>query len=245
MSRSRPMRNGPIRCTAFICSTALLVCLTACSKDNVRSYKEDVQNYLDKLKANNDNPAELPQPAPLPKPEKNGKPGRHVKAPDPLLDATQGDLAEYLRGKLLALSPSDGINDNIEVRFDPSSSTLTIIQPGSRCDQFLNALDTNNVYWDVFDPSDPDNKREPLLRLTATSVSGKKARACFDTKSHPEQGLNTNRVRLLFSFAKSEQISGFQDKMMKVMKKLIVLSGGAPESDIFHPSSSSASSGHR
>jgi hypothetical protein len=52
-------------------------------------------------------------------------------------------------------------------------------------------------------------------------------------------------VRLLFSYAKSEQVSGFQDKMMKVMKKLIVLSGGAPERDIFQGSSSSASSGHR
>ncbi len=219
--------------------------MTACSKDDLRSYKEDVSNFLDKLKANNEHPPELPLPAPLPKPEKNAKRARHVKAPDPLLDATQGELAEYLRGKLLALSPSDGINDNIEVRFDPSTSTLTIIQPGSRCDQFLNALDTNNIYWDVFDPSDPVNSREPILRLTATAVSSKKARACFDTKGHPEPGLNTNRVRLLFSYPKSEQISGFEDKMMKVTKKLIILSGGSPENDIFHPPSTSVSSGHR
>jgi hypothetical protein len=76
-------------------------------------------------------------------------------------------------------------------------------------------------------------------------VGGKRARACYDTKGQPEAGLNTNRVRLLFSYAKSEQVSGFQDKMMKVVKKLIVLSGGAEEKDIFHPSSSSASSGNR
>jgi hypothetical protein len=227
-----------MRCAACICSAALLVCLSACSR-------EDARNLVDKLTAKNDQSAESPQPAPLPKAEKNAKPGRHVKAPDPLLDATQQDLAEYLRGKLLALSPSDGINDNVEVRFDPSTSTLTVIQPGSRCDQFLNALDTNNVTWDVFDPSEANSSREPLLRLTATSVSGKRARACYDTKGQPEQGLNTNRVRLLFSYAKSEQVSGFQDKMMKVMKKLVVLSGGAPERDIFQGSSSSASSGHR
>ncbi|MFY9854396.1 MAG: hypothetical protein WAK26_11025 [Terracidiphilus sp.] len=200
---------------------------------------------MNKLTAKDDQSDGLPQAAPLPKPEKNGKPGKHVKTPDPLLDATQGDLAEYMRGKLLALSPSDGINDNIEVRFDPGTSTLTIIQPGSRCEQFLSALDTNNVYWDVFDPSDSNNSREPILRLTAISASGKRARACYDTKGHPEPGLNTNRVRLLFSYAKSEQVSGFQDKMMKVMKKLIVLSGGSPESDLFHPPSTSASSGHR
>ena len=227
-----------MRSAACICSAALLVCLSACSR-------EDARNLVDKLTAKNDQSAESPQPAPLPKAEKNAKPGRHVKAPDPLLDATQQDLAEYLRGKLLALSPSDGINDNVEVRFDPSTSTLTVIQPGSRCDQFLNALDTNNVTWDVFDPSEANSSREPLLRLTATSVSGKRARACYDTKGQPEAGLNTNRVRLLFSYAKSEQVSGFQDKMMKVVKKLIVLSGGAEEKDIFHPSSSSASSGNR
>jgi hypothetical protein len=200
---------------------------------------------VDKLSAKNDQNSGEPQAAPLPKPEKSGKQGKHVKTPDPLLDATQQDLVEYLRGKLLALSPSDGINDNIEARFDPSTSTLTIIQPGSRCDQFLSALDINNMTWDVFDPSDTHNSREPLLRLTATSVSGKKARACYDTKGQPEPGLNTNRVRLLFSYTKSEQISGFQEKMMKVVKKLVVLSGGAEEKDIFHPASSSASSGHR
>ena len=200
---------------------------------------------MNKLTAKNEAPEGSPEAAPLPKPEKSGKPGKHVKTPDPLLDATQQDLSEYLRGKLLALSPSDGINDNIEARFDPSTSTLTILQPGSRCDQFLSALDINNMTWDVFDPSDTHNSRDPLLRLTATSVSGKKARACYDTKGQPEPGLNTNRVRLLFSYAKSEQISGFQEKMMKVVKKLVVLSGGAEEKDIFHPSSSSASSGHR
>lgn len=227
-----------MRCAACICSAALLVCLAACSR-------EDARNLVDKLSAKNDQNSGDPQAAPLPKPEKSGKLGKHVKTPDPLLDATQQDLSEYLRGKLLALSPSDGINDNIEARFDPSTSTLTILQPGSRCDQFLSALDVNNMTWDVFDPSDTHNSREPLLRLTATSVSGKKARACYNTKGQPEPGLNTNRVRLLFSYAKSEQISGFQEKMMKVVKKLVVLSGGAEEKDIFHPSSSSASSGHR
>jgi hypothetical protein len=215
----------------------------------MRNYRENVRTFvndsLDKMKAKNEQSDGAPMPAPLPKPEKTTKSGKHVKVPDPLLDATQGDLAEYVRGKLIALSPSDGINDNLEVRFDPSTSTLTIIQPGSRCEQFLNSLDTNNIYWDVFDPSDPVNSREPLLRLTATSVGGKKARACYDTKGHPEEGLNTNRIRLLFSYAKSEQVSGFQEKMMKVMKKLIILSGGAPENDLFHPPSSSASSGHR
>ena len=227
-----------MRYAASICFTALLVCLSACSG-------EDARNLVDKLTAKNDQNSGDPQAAPLPKPEKSGKPGRHVKTPDPLLDATQQDLVEYLRGKLLALSPSDGINDNIEARFDPSTGTLTILQPGSRCDQFLNALDINNATWDVFDPSDAHNSREALLRLTVTSVGGKRARACYDTKGQPEAGLNTNRVRLLFSYAKSEQVSGFQDKMMKVVKKLIVLSGGAEEKDIFHPSSSSASSGNR
>lgn len=194
---------------------------------------------------------QTPQPAePQPEaPTKTAKPVRHAKAAEVVeeadnqpLEPTQEELAEYLRGKLLSLSPSDGINDNLEVRFDASASTLTVVQPTGRCEQFLGALNANSVIWDIFDPSDEQNPREKLLRLTGNSVSGEQARACFDLNGSREEGTSTNRVRLLFSLGKSEQIAGFQDKMATALKKLIILSGGAegkelfPDSDAKHPS---------
>ena len=38
----------------------------------------------------------------------------HGKKPDPKPEPTQQELFEYIRGKLLSLSPGDGINDNLE-----------------------------------------------------------------------------------------------------------------------------------
>ena len=45
-----------MRSAACICSAALLVCLSACSR-------EDARNLVDKLTAKNDQSAESPQPA--------------------------------------------------------------------------------------------------------------------------------------------------------------------------------------
>ncbi|MGB9408194.1 MAG: hypothetical protein WCA89_11700, partial [Terracidiphilus sp.] len=150
---ARAMRNLPIRHVACICSAALLAGLSACSM-------QDARNMLAKLTPQTEQPAEPAPPVQPTKPPKAVKPAIHAKAADPLLDATQQDLVDYLHGKLIALSPSDGINDNLEVKFDPSTSTLTVLQPGSHCDQFLSSLDTNNMSWDIFDPSDAHNSRE-------------------------------------------------------------------------------------
>jgi hypothetical protein len=172
-------------------------------------------------------------------PAKSGQPKRPTKAPirakvaDPAPEPTQQELVEYVRGKLLTLSPSDGYNDNLDVKFDPSSGTLTVNQPDGHCDHFLGSLDANNLSWDIFDPSDAHNSREALLRLTITSVSGKAARACFDKKGQPDEGSSTNRIRLLFSLAGPEEISGFKVKMAKAMRELIAASGGAQEKEIF------------
>jgi hypothetical protein len=238
-------RNCPGIIAVCICSAALLAGLSACSKQNVRESMRDMRKSLSKLIANSPEPAKPSQPA---KPEpvktaKAAKPASHAKAPqpvavvaEPLPEPTQQELIEYLRGKLLALSPNDGFNDNLEVRFDPSSSKLTVIQPTSRCDHFLGALDAGNITWDVFDPSDEHNPRPELLRLSTTAVSGKKARACFDVNGLPEQGTPANRVRLLFSRAKAEEIPDFQAQMAKVVKKLIVLSGGVEAKELFQDS---------
>jgi hypothetical protein len=48
-----------------------------------------------------------------------------------------------------------------------------------------------------------------------------------------DSSVPTNRARLLFSFTKADKVPGFQDKMTKALKKLIVLSGGAPENKLF------------
>ena len=153
----------------------------------------------------------------------------HTKKPEP----SRQELVDYVRGKLLALSPSDGINDNLEVAFDPATSILSITQPDGRCDIFLNAIDTNSTIWDVFDPSDTYHTREDILRLTLTSLSGKKARTCYDKNNQVDTSIASNRARLLFSVPKADAIPGFSEKMGKAIKKLIVLAGGAPEKDIF------------
>jgi hypothetical protein len=153
----------------------------------------------------------------------------HTKKPEP----TQQELFDYVRGKLLALSPSDGINDILEVAFDPATSILSITQPDGRCDIFLNAIDTNSPLWDVFDPSDTYHTREDVLRLTLTSLSGKKARTCYDKNNQVDTSIASNRARLLFSVPKANAVSNFPETMGKAIKKLIVLSGGAPEKELF------------
>lgn len=239
-------RSPPGILAVCICLAALVAGLAACSKQDVRQSVRRAEKTVDNLTAKFQQPAESAQPAqpePAEKPKaktsahraKAAEPAATVTEPEPA--PTQQELVDYLRDKLLALSPSDGINDNVEVSFDPSTSTLTVLQPTSRCDHYLGALDAGNITWDTFDPSDQQNPRPPLLRLTTTSVRGKKARFCLDVNGLPEEGTPTNRVRLLFSLAKAEQIPGFQEKMAKAVKDLIVLSGGAEQRDLFPDSS--------
>lgn len=154
---------------------------------------------------------------------------QHGKKPDP----TQQELFDYVRGKLLALSATDGFNDNVEVAFDAPSSTLTITQPDGRCDIFLNAIDTSSASWEVFDPSDSYHTREDVLRLTFTSLNGMKARLCYDSRNQVDPTLVSNRVRFLFSAYKAKTVPNFTETMAKALKKLIVQSGGAPEKDLF------------
>jgi hypothetical protein len=158
---------------------------------------------------------------------------RHAKKPDPKPEPTQQELVDYIRGKFLALTPSDGYNDNLQVAFDPATNALTVTQPDGRCENYLNALDSNSMIWEVFDPGDTHNIREKLFRLTITSMSGKKARTCYDKENRPDQSANPNWVRFLFSTSKAEQLPDFQDNMAKAFKKLIALSGGIPEKKLF------------
>lgn len=158
---------------------------------------------------------------------------RHAKKADPKPEPTQEELVEYIRGKFLALTPSDGYNDNLEVAFDPATAALTVTQPDGRCENYLNALDANSMIWEIFDPGDTHDLREKLLRLTITSVSGKKARSCYDRENHPDSSANPNRVRFLFSTGKADEFPGFQRDLAKAFKKLIALSGGLPEKNLF------------
>lgn len=154
-------------------------------------------------------------------------------APPPKPEPTEPELVEYLRGALLSLSPNDGINDNLDVRYDESTKVLTLTGPTGHCDIVISALNPNNTVWDVFDPSDSDRPREKLVRLTMVSTIGKTARTCYDRFDHVDTTLIGNRARFLFSQPKTDDVPDFQEKMTKAIKKLIVLAGGAPEKDIF------------
>jgi hypothetical protein len=198
---------------ARICAAAVLVSLPACS-GLVTQTEQSAQ------------PAQAPPKA---KPVQHNTNTKKTPKPEP----TQQELFDYVRGNLLSLSPSDGINDNLEVAFDPATSILSITQPDGRCDILLNAIDTNSPIWDVFDPSETYHTREEVLRLTLTSVSGKNARTCYDKHNQVDTNVAANRARLLFSYSKASAVPNFSENMGKAIKKLIVLSGGAAEKKLF------------
>jgi hypothetical protein len=205
---------------ARICLGALFMCLSACS----------TPSFLARMAAHSSQSEPAMQIAQATPPAKHVRHARHV---EPKPEPTQQELVEYLRGKLLSFSPSDGINDNAEVVFDPVTTALTITRPSGRCVNFLNALDANDITWEIYDPGDAHSSREELLRLSITSMSGKTARHCYDRQNRPDSGATSNRVRLLFSASQAKQSPGFQNDMTKAVKKLIVLSGGTPEKKLF------------
>jgi hypothetical protein len=157
----------------------------------------------------------------------------HAKKAAPKPEPTQQELFDYIRGKLLALSPSDGINDNQEVTFDLDTSIMSITQPDGRCDIYLSAIDPNSIIWEVFDPSDTYHTREDILRVTLTSLSQKKARTCYDSKNQVDESIATNHARLVFSLAMANAVPNFTETMGKAIKKLVVVAGGAQEKSIF------------
>lgn len=157
----------------------------------------------------------------------------HHAKPAPKPEPTEPELAEYIRGSLLSLSPADGINDNAEVSWNADTKVLTVSGPGGRCETSLPSLNANAMVWDLYDPSDTYRTREKLLRLTLVSVSGKTARHCYDAQGRENPLMPTNRARFLFSESHADETPGFQARMAKAFKKLIALAGGSPEKDLF------------
>jgi hypothetical protein len=151
----------------------------------------------------------------------------------PKKEPTAAELFTYMRGALLQYSADDGSNDNLEVAIDPTATVLTIKQPDGHCDIFLSALDANTISWDVFDASDSMQTRAPLARLTVVSVAGKKARTCYDPDNNIDPAPSATRARILFSWEKIPEGSGFQTKFTKAFKKLITQSGGGAEVSLF------------
>jgi hypothetical protein len=151
----------------------------------------------------------------------------------PKKEPTSAELFAYMRGALLQYSSDDGANDNLEVSIDPTATVLTIKQPDGHCDIFLNALDANTISWDVYDASDSMQTRAPLARLNVVSVAGKKARTCYDPENNIDPTPSATRARILFSWEKIPEGSGFQTKFTKAFKKLITQSGGGAEVSLF------------
>jgi hypothetical protein len=215
-----------------------LACLSGCSRNSAQHFLRRLDAQSSQLlqsfqSAHSAEAAQTTQPVPSAPVAKPAKSSSHAKKPDPKPEPTQDDLVEYVRGKLLGLSPSDGFNDNVDVAFDPATETLTVTRPDGRCLNFLDALNANSMVWDLFDPGDTHNQREPLLRLTITSMSGKAARTCYDKWNRPDKEVALNRARFLFSTSKVDESPGFQSEMTKAFKKLIALSGGTAEKKLF------------
>jgi hypothetical protein len=153
---------------------------------------------------------------------------------DPKPEPTKADLVEYIRGALLSMSPNDGLDDNIDVRFDMNTNVMTIVQPAGHCDFFLYSFNANDAVWDVYDPSDTFRTREKLLRLTMVSTLGKPARTCYDKENREDTTLLNNRARFLFSLSKTDEVPNFSDKMTTAFQKLIALCGGEPATKMFN-----------
>jgi hypothetical protein len=158
---------------------------------------------------------------------------RHKAAPEPKPEPTESELVEYIRGALLAYSPSDGINDNLDVSFNTATSVLTVTGPSGHCDFSVPSLNADDTVWDVYDPSDSDRPREKLVRLTLVSVSGKDARTCYDGQGHIDTTMLANRARFLFSQPRTDEVPDFQPKMVEAFQKLIAATGGTPAKDLF------------
>lgn len=148
-------------------------------------------------------------------------------------EPTTAELFSYIHGVMLAYSADDRVNDNLDVSIDPTATILTVKQPDGHCDIFLNALDPNTITWDVYDASDSMQTRAPLARMTVVAAAGKRARTCYDGENNLDPSTPPSRARLLFSWDKIPEGSGFQAKMTKAMKKLIAKSGGSAEKNIF------------
>jgi len=158
--------------------------------------------------------------------------GNHKKnAPEH--EPTSAELFAYIHGSMLAYSPEDRVNDNLEISIDPTATVLTITQPDGHCDIILNALDANTIVWDVYDASDSMQTRSPMARLTVNAIAGKKARTCYDTDNNVDPSISSSRARILFSWNMIPDGSGFQAKFTKAFKKLIKQSGGMTEKDIY------------
>ena len=72
-----------------------------------------------------------------------------------------------------------------------------------------------------------------MARLTVVSVAGKKARTCYDVENNIDPAPSATRARILFSWEKIPDGSGFQSKFTKALKKLITQSGGTAEANLF------------
>ena len=161
-----------------------------------------------------------------------GQSSTQKKTP-PLHEPTSAELFDYIHGAMLAYSPEDRVNDNLDILIDPTATVLTIKQPDGHCDIFLSALDANTIVWDVYDASDSMQTRAPLARLTVEAVAGKRARLCYDTENNADPSIPSSRARILFSWDAIPDGSGFQTKFTKAFKKLIKQSGGMAEKNIF------------
>jgi hypothetical protein len=228
-------RIRPLTQLLCVSAAALLLSLSACSAGTVLRglTPEPEQSKQPEQLAKSAKSTQAAHTAQVAEAAQIANPGHHAKKREPKPEPTQQELFEYIRGKLLTLSPTDGFNDNLEVAFDPATSTLSITQPDGRCDIFVNALDTNSAIWEAMDPSDSYHARGDILRLTMTSASGKKARTCYDTENQVDKSISANRVRLVFAQNKANSVPDFTYNMTRAIKKLVVASGGAPEKTIF------------
>ena len=94
-----------------VCAAVLMMALTGCSAQAIVHFFTTPSSQ----------PTQPAQPAQV---AQTTKPAQYVAKhePKPKPEPSRQELVDYIRGRLLSLSPSDGVDDNLEVAFNPSFS---------------------------------------------------------------------------------------------------------------------------
>lgn len=137
---------------------------------------------------------------------------------------------DYIRTKLISLSPSDGTNNYNKVYTHVDECTIQYSRaetPGQTEVTFFSELDANSLSWDIVDVNGNGGHWNKILRLTIVAQQNGTASAFVQS-----DGTITKKFQkenFSFDMTKAADIPNFQDRMSKAIKRAIELCGGKKE----------------
>ena len=147
--------------------------------------------------------------------------GTAQRKPEPKPEPTAQELFEYVRSALILLSPDDGINDNLEVTFNPATQLddRNAARRPLRSISRMRSTQTMSA-WDVFDPSDASRvPRTALAPYTGLRQRQEGAEPATTRQNKSMQALPANRVRLLFSLSQGGPVAQLPGQIVKGLQE--------------------------